>query len=50
MTVLFTFLENTGNKNLYKNIILDIIKTVVIMLLAAVTNFIVIKIICALTG
>lgn len=50
MTVLFTFLENTGNKKFVQNIILDIIKTVVIMLLAAVTNFIVIKIICALTG
>ena len=50
MTVLFTFLENTGNKKFVQNIILDIIKTVVIMLLAAVTNFIVIKIICTLTG
>ena len=50
MTVLFTFLENTGNKKFVKNIILDIIKTVAIMLLAAVINFIVIKIICALTG
>lgn len=50
MAVLFTFLENTGKEKFAKYIILDIVKTIGIMLLVAVIELIIIKGICYFTG
>ncbi len=50
MALIFTFLDNTGKEKFVKYIILDIIKTIVIMLAVAVMELLLIKGICAVTG
>ena len=50
MALIFTFLENTGKQKFVKYIILDIIKTITIMLLVAVAELLLIKGICYFTG
>ena len=50
MVLIFTFLENTGKEKYVKYIILDIIKTITIMLLVAVAELLLIKGICYFTG
>lgn len=50
MALIFTFLENTGKEKYAKYIILDIIKTIAILLLVAVVELLLIKGICYFTG
>ena len=50
MALIFTFLENTGKEKYVKYIILDIIKTIAILLLVAVVELLLIKGICYFTG
>ena len=50
MALIFTFLENTGKQKYAKYIILDIIKTIAILLLVAVVELLLIKGICNFTG
>ena len=50
MVLIFTFLENTGKQKYAKYIILDIIKTIAILLLVAVVELLLIKGICNFTG
>lgn len=50
IALIFTFLENTGKEKFVKYIILDIIKTIVLMLAVAVMELLLIKGICAVTG
>ena len=50
MALIFTFLKNTGKQKFVKYIILDIIKTITIMLLVAVAELLLIKGICYFTG
>ena len=50
MALIFTFLENTGKEKAIKHIILDMSKTILIMLFVAVMELLIIKGICATTG
>ena len=50
MALIFTFLENTGKEKAIKHIILDMAKTILIMLFVAVMELLIIKGICATTG
>ena len=50
MALIFTFFKNTGKQKFVKYIILDIIKTITIMLLVAVAELLLIKGICYFTG
>lgn len=50
MALLFTFLENTGKEKFVKHIILDMAKTIAVMLFVAVAELLIIKGICAITG
>lgn len=50
MAMLFTFLENMEREKYVKYIILDIIKTIVIMLFVAIAELLLIKGICYFTG
>lgn len=50
MAVLFTFLENKDSEKFIRKVILDLIKTIVIMLFIGILNLVIIKGICSITG